>query len=234
MASDSTPLGFPGFGTIGRRSLLVGGMLLVAGCTPGETRTAPRRLLRSATHPRRDAQGAPQRPGEAPACRLTEPNELGPYYVDGAPPRTDLASADIPGERLTLEGTVLSVDCRSPLAGASIEIWQADGNGRYDIDGTFPPGTGLRLRGRTTCDAKGAFSFRTVVPGHYLDGGRYRPAHIHVKVVAPRSRELVTQLYFPGDPHHDGDRFFLPSLVMDVDRGARGLGARYDFVLDAA
>ena len=127
-------------------------------------------------------------------------------------------------------GRVLTAGCGSVLAGSTVELWQADGEGRYDNDGTFAPGT-TRLRGRATTGADGRYAFRTVVPGHYLDGGKFRPAHIHVKVTPPAGPALVTQLYFPGDPHNESDRFFLPSLIVDLDRGARALTASYDFVL---
>ncbi len=46
-------------------------------------------------------------------------------------------------------------------------------------------------------DASGRFSLETIVPGAY--GGRTR--HIHVKVQAPDSPVLTTQLYFPGEEY---------------------------------
>ena len=67
-----------------------------------------------------------------------------------------------------------------------------------------------------------------MVPGLYP--GRTR--HIHVKVQAPRSPVLTTQLYFPGEAQNDGDPLFTPSLELDLRRsGERQLG-RFDFVLD--
>ena len=39
------------------------------------------------------------------------------------------------------------------------------------------------------------------MPGKYLNGQLYRPAHIHFRVTEKNSRELVSQLYFQGDPH---------------------------------
>jgi protocatechuate 3,4-dioxygenase beta subunit len=224
---------------LGRRSLLVAGLAAVAGCTERSGRGAGIGSgASSGAKVRNDAplhldphQAAPPAVSAAPrVCRLTEANELGPYYRPGVSDRTDLLGRDIPGEQLALVGRVLAAGCCSALAGAAIELWQADGNGRYDNDGTFPAGT-TRLRGRATAGADGSYAFRTVVPGHYLDGGKFRPAHIHVKVTPLTGRPLVTQLYFPGDPHNEGDRFFLPSLIVDLDRGARALTASYDFVL---
>ena len=39
------------------------------------------------------------------------------------------------------------------------------------------------------------------MPGRYLNGNQYRPSHIHFRVTAPDHVELVTQLYFQGDPY---------------------------------
>ncbi|HZU81493.1 MAG TPA: hypothetical protein VE987_01180 [Polyangiaceae bacterium] len=167
-----------------------------------------------------------------PACSATEPNIEGPYYRDGAPFRADLVEADVRGTPLVLSGRITSADCRSPLAGAVLDVWQADGDGHYDNDGTARlPADRFRLRGKLKADDKGAFSLRTVWPGHYLNGRTYRPAHVHVKVSAAGHRPLTTQLYFPGDPYNDGDPFIRRSLIMDVssDRGAPH--AHYDFVL---
>src|SRR5512134_3497567 len=59
-------------------------------------------------------------------CRATEPDILGPFYRFGAPFRTRLAGPDEPGDRLVLTGTVFSSDCRTPLPGTLIEVWQAN------------------------------------------------------------------------------------------------------------
>jgi hydroxyquinol 1,2-dioxygenase len=81
------------------------------------------------------------------------------------------------------------------LAGASIEIWQADHHGLYDLDG-------YRYRAALKADAAGAYAFDSIMPGHY-------PArvcqHIHYVVTAPGHKPLITQLYFATDPVFDGD-----------------------------
>ncbi|MBA3821658.1 MAG: dioxygenase, partial [Deltaproteobacteria bacterium] len=90
------------------------------------------------------------------------------------------------------------------------------------------------LRGTLVTDARGTWRVRTITPGRYLNGRRYRPAHVHVKLRAPGYRELTTQLYFEGDPYNAGDDFIVSSLIMphrivdDVRRAA------FDFVLAAA
>ena len=47
----------------------------------------------------------------------------------------------------------------------------------------------------------GEYAFKTILPGKYLNGRLYRPAHIHYRVTAKKSKELVSQIYFQGDPH---------------------------------
>jgi catechol 1,2-dioxygenase len=171
-------------------------------------------------------------PPPPPACSTTEPNIEGPYYRADAPFRADLVEADVHGTSLVVGGRVLSADCRSPLAGAVLDVWQADGDGHYDNDGTMHlPKDRFRLRGKLRTDDGGAFSVRTVWPGRYLNGRVYRPSHVHVKVSAAGHRPLTTQLYFPGDPYNDVDPFIRRSLIMDVSRDGSGQRAHYDFVL---
>jgi catechol 1,2-dioxygenase len=166
------------------------------------------------------------------ACSATEPNIEGPYYRAGAPLRADLVEADVRGVPLVIGGRVVSADCRSPLAGAVLDVWQADGDGHYDNDGSLHlPADRFRLRGKLRTDDSGAFSVRTVWPGRYLNGGTYRPSHVHVKVSAAGHRPLTTQLYFPGDPYNAKDPFIRRSLIMDVSRDGSGQRAHYDFVM---
>jgi catechol 1,2-dioxygenase len=133
-------------------------------------------------------------------CPVTASDVEGPYYVAGAPWTNVLVAATEPGERLLLSGTVRSSDC-SPLAGAVLDVWQADAEGEYDES----PGS-WRLRGRQRADDAGRWSLETVIPGRYLQASGYRPAHIHFKVSADGAAPLTTQLYFAGDPYlHPND-----------------------------
>jgi protocatechuate 3,4-dioxygenase beta subunit len=161
--------------------------------------------------------------GGASHCSVTEDNIEGPYYLPGAPRRSDLVTAGVVGTSLVIEGLVRSTRC-APLAGAVIEVWQADARGQYDL-------RGHRLRGALVTDAAGRYRLHTIVPGRYLNGARYRPAHVHVKVRANGHRALTTQLYFPGDPYNAGDPFIRPSLVMQIERDGAGLVAHRDLVL---
>lgn len=229
-----------------RRQFVRLGTLSVASLAVGCVRDAPTQVALDAT-PDATPDAAPDAVAEVdaleveaetaptPACLDTDDNILGPYYREGAPLRSDLVDPPtLPGVRLALSGRVLGPDCKTPLALATIDVWQADADGAYD-DGIFPPPPELfRLRGRVVTDAGGRYAVKTLIPGHYLNGAQYRPAHIHVKVAAAGHRELVTQLYFEGDPYNDIDPYIKPRLVMKpVDDGA-GKRATFDFVLASA
>lgn len=161
-----------------------------------------------------------------PSCEPTEDNIEGPYYVPGAPRRSDLVTPTMQGTRLQIAGRVLDDDC-GVRPGALIEIWQADASGHYDADG-------FTLRGAMLSDAAGGFRLNTIVPGRYLNGDRYRPAHIHVKVHSRGCRPLTTQLYFAGDPYNEGDAWIRQSLVMNPQRRSGSLYVDRDLVLSRA
>jgi catechol 1,2-dioxygenase len=91
---------------------------------------------------------------------------------------------------------VLGTDCRRPLPGALLDVWQADADGVYHYEKE-----NFRLRGQILTDREGSFEFTTIVPGRYKLGGGYRPAHIHFTVSHPAHEALTTQLYFKGDPY---------------------------------
>lgn len=149
-----------------------------------------------------------------PTPRQTE----GPFYSAGPPEKSDFR-ADAPGEPIVLVGFVLDTRCR-PVAGARVDLWHTDREGRYDNDG-------FRLRGYQRTDQHGRFGFETIVPGLYP--GRTR--HFHVKVVRPGGRVLTTQLYFPGEPGNRRDFIYDERLLMDVRALADGRVGRFDFVV---
>jgi protocatechuate 3,4-dioxygenase beta subunit len=72
------------------------------------------------------------------------------------------------------------------------------------------------------------FRFGTIVPAIYF--GRTR--HYHVKVQAPSSRLLTTQLYFPNEPANRRDGLFQRELLMQVADAGDGLAGRFDFILN--
>jgi catechol 1,2-dioxygenase len=183
----------------------------------------------------------------------------GPFYLPGAPMLEGAhpvmpQRADEPGVPLVFHGQVTAED-GTPLAGAELDLWQADANGEYS---QIHPGVpDWNLRGRFRSDDEGRFEVRTIAPppyeipkdgptGRVLDAlGRhfFRPAHLHVKLRHPHFGERTSQLYFAGGQYLDSDvanavrdeLVITAELVEDAERIAeRGLDqpfvdARYDF-----
>ncbi len=154
--------------------------------------------------------------GDEPTIRQTE----GPFFKPRSPERSDLREPGAGGRPFELSGFVLTRRCR-PLGGAVVDLWHADDRGEYDD-------TGFRYRGHVTTGPDGAFRFRTIAPAVY--SGRTR--HYHVKVQAPGSRLLTTQLYFPNEPANQRDGLFQRALLMRVANAGDGAAGRFDFVLD--
>jgi protocatechuate 3,4-dioxygenase beta subunit len=126
----------------------------------------------------------------------TPPNALGPFYKRLTPLNNMLRAPGDPGMPLTLFGQVF--DTRGDIvSGATIEIWQTNHQGYYDLDG-------YRYRGKLQVDKSGAYGFESVIPGHYPDKSRVCQ-HVHYVVAAPGHKTLVTQLYFATDPVFEGD-----------------------------
>src|SRR5262245_43394709 len=88
---------------------------------------------------------------------------VGPYLHIGLDWLTvaRLASADSPGEHVTISGQVLDGDGQ-PVTDALVEIWQASAEGLYD----HPDFLGF---GRVPTDAQGRFQFQTIKPGRVAD-----------------------------------------------------------------
>lgn len=100
------------------------------------------------------------------------------------------------GMPLSLTGQVFNTR-GEVVPDATIEIWQTNNQGYYDLDG-------YRYRGKLQVDRSGAYSFESVIPGHYPDKSRICQ-HVHYVVAAPGHKTLVTQLYFATDPAFEGD-----------------------------
>jgi protocatechuate 3,4-dioxygenase beta subunit len=136
------------------------------------------------------------------------------------------------GERIVVSGRVLDANAR-PVANTLVEIWQANGAGRYPhkrdnhnapLDPNF---TGC---GRTLTDADGHYRFISIRPGEYPWRNHYnawRPAHIHFSLFGPAFvTRLVTQMYFPGDPLQDFDPMY--QSIPD-ERARRRLVSAFDW-----
>ncbi len=177
-------------------------------------------------------------------CRVSDGDILGPFYRSGARAMVKMADANVQGDRLTLTGTVLRPDCKTPVAGASIDFWHCDHAGAYDIkapDEKIAP-ENFRFRAMAQTDKDGRFHFETIVPGRYgippgLEGfekyaGQTRPAHFHITVTHPIYLPLTTQLYIKGDPYIAKDPWATHSrLVLPLKKGSAGSTGAFEIVL---
>jgi len=185
---------------------------------------------------------------DAPAGQLTPPtkwtptedNILGPFYRKGVPYRGKVTPPLEPGDVLVIQGRVWGNDTRKPLPGTVIDIWQANAKGRYDNDDRRnPPKPGVfENRCRLVTDEQGYYEYETIRPGRYKIGrNTWRPQHIHYLVRAAGYVQLVTQMYFAGDPMNEKDRFIKKSLIIKprkvkTDAGSYEVGT-FDIVLKA-
>lgn len=127
-------------------------------------------------------------------CETTN-DILGPFYRPGAPVRSDLLFDGLSGTRIEIRGKLFHSDCTTPVSNALVEIWHCDTEGEYDNDSSE-----FRHRAALQSNADGSYFFRTILPGKYLNGELYRPSHIHYRVTSKNTLELISQIYFSGDP----------------------------------
>ena len=156
----------------------------------------------------------------APAAACSDPTaaqDEGPYYPTRNQPDEDTDLTQIrgkngraKGEVIYVRGRVLDPDCQ-PVEGALVEIWQANAAGRYDHEGDAgnprPLDPNFQSWAEVLTDKDGKFRFKTIKPGSYPadDKGWVRPPHIHFKVSRRSYHELVTQMYFEGEPLNEAD-----------------------------
>ena len=147
---------------------------------------------------------------------------LGPFYIANAPRYplgTDICR-DGKGQPMVVLGRVTGLD-GEPVAGATLEVWQTNDDGFYDVQqkGIQPE---HNLRGVFTSDADGSYWFKSVKPRHYPipdDGpvgkllaslGRHpnRAAHLHFIVTAPGYAPVITHIFTPDCPYLSQDTVF--------------------------
>lgn len=183
----------------------------------------------------------------------------GPFHVPNAPPMANGANmaANAPGIPCFVSGTVRGLG-GEPVAGATLDLWQTDGEGLYedqrDVDGPW-------MRGLYRTQPDGSYLVRTVAPIGYtipVDGtigelmrktnvSHMRPAHIHFAISAPGYHGVVTHLFQAGAPYLDTDVVYgvKEPLIVEFKKFPAGSKApndelmnepfyvvHYDFVLE--
>ena len=111
---------------------------------------------------------------------------------------------------ITIEGRITDGDGK-PVDDALVEIWQANSPRPLRASGRqrqraarTRAGTGF---GRVATDADGKFRFTTIKPGRVAaPGGGLQAPHVNVTIfMRGMLRQLVTRIYFPGDPANAED-----------------------------
>ncbi|MGC5614906.1 dioxygenase [Georgenia sp. Z1491] len=159
----------------------------------------------------------------------TEATVFGPFFVEDAP-HVELGGDIAQGAAGTpawVSGTVKDVD-GNPIAGARLEVWEADDDGFYDVQ--YEDG---RTEGRAYLISgdDGDFRFWGVQPtpypiphdgpvGQLLEATHRSPmraSHLHFMVTAPGYRRLVTHIFVRGDELLTSDAVFgvKESLIKD-------------------
>jgi catechol 1,2-dioxygenase len=186
--------------------------VLARGGEPPATRSAPAptATTTAVTAPAAPAPATTARPG----CTVTpgEPAQGTAPAAADAPSRLRLgpsaalrgsaraAAAARRGQRLLVSGTVYAADCTTPLAGATLQVWQTDAEGVYGPGHGTANITCCYLQGTLRTDARGRYRFTTVKPGRYQGQTDPPPAHIHFDVRHADAGGLMTELLFEGDP----------------------------------
>lgn len=138
---------------------------------------------------------------------------LGPFYRGESPPcgfGETIARSDTPGLELFITGRVLELD-GTPVAGATLDIWQASPEGLYENQD--PTQADYNLRGIQQTGADGRYLFHSIAPAGYpvptfgpagdlliaQNRNPMRPAHVHFIVSAPAHKTLITQIFTDDD-----------------------------------
>ncbi|CAF3545941.1 hypothetical protein SNK03_013300 [Fusarium graminearum] len=180
----------------------------------------------------------------------TEGTVLGPFHTHEAEHvgEGSLISHDPDGEPLLVLCTVKDIN-GSPIDGASIDVWETDSKGFYDVqhaDRNGPDG-----RAVLKSDSEGNFWFKAIVPVPYPiphDGpvgkllkvlGRhpYRPSHMHFMFKKDGYDPLITALYLKDDPYESTDAVFgvKDSLVVSIQKVTdEEMAKKYDVKVGSA
>ena len=219
-------------------------------CTGGDHRPVRRDAILKAL----SLAGLGLLPGMSRAEEAVKPTWMeiiGPYYPVEKPADQDADLTMIAGRTERAAGNILYLSGRvlarngTPVAGAVMEIWQANAAGRYAHSGDSNPAPldpNFQGYARIVTDSQGRYAIKTIKPGAYpVASGAMRAPHIHFDVTGKVTR-LVTAMYFEGEALNDQDRVLKTSrdaasqmAQLDTVHGENGtLRANWDIVLMTA
>ncbi|KAK5991518.1 Catechol 1,2-dioxygenase [Cladobotryum mycophilum] len=166
----------------------------------------------------------------------TESSTLGPFHNENAHVLDNgqcIGAPGVVGELMLMHGTLRSTD-GAPIEGATVDVWETNGNGLYDMQDPSRPDSDCR--GVFTTDEKGRFYLLGVKSVDYdipndgpvgdllnlLDRNITRPAHVHFQLKHPSYVNLTTALYDADSEHIANDPVFgtKKSLVKTVNWSA--------------
>ena len=183
---------------------------------------------------------------------------LGPFYVDDSPelePGGNMADG-VEGEPCFISGQVRNLK-GEPIGNATLDMWQADDEGIYEVQ--LSEKSGPYLRGIYRSGPDGRYLVKTIAPLGYaipMDGpvgelvkktdiSYFRPAHIHFIMTAPGYQKIITHLFKRGTEYLENDVVYgvKQELIADFHRHEPGVAPtgekvdtpfwtiEYDFVL---
>ncbi|OQV12292.1 hypothetical protein BV898_13404 [Hypsibius exemplaris] len=146
------------------------------------------------------------------SCKVTSKDIEGPFYKRNAPIQQitpalvpQVCKNNVANDRLILNGTIRQISdgnpCGKPTR-AVLDVWQANADGEYSDHSALS--TDFACRTRLVTNHDGIFTFSSIFPGRYDDGG-FRPAHIHFQITPldlndrAIGKTLTTQMYFAQD-----------------------------------
>jgi protocatechuate 3,4-dioxygenase alpha subunit len=193
---------------------------------------------------------------------ITPSQTVGPFFAYGLTPKgrsqwdpngqyswketigDNLVTPDATGTRVRIEGRVLDGD-GAPINDAMIEIWQADGQGRYAHarDERARPNTKFTGFGRSATDKDGVYGFSTIKPGAVpWPGGKAQAPHIVVCIFSRGMlRQIYTRLYFSDEAANVADPILAmvpddrrATLIAHKEKGAEPALYRFDIRVQGA
>ena len=145
---------------------------------------------------------------EDPHAGATPSQTIGPFFAYALTPRNygfpelatgRVATDDMAGEPIRIEGRIFDGD-GAVVIDAMVEIWQADGLGRFAVPKSGASNATFSGFGRQEVDPNGVFRFETVKPGPVAGpDGRPQAPHINVGIFGPRAPQAAVHAHlFPG------------------------------------